>query len=179
MNYHNQNYHNHNQNYHNYQNIALCRFIYLWVILFLFNIVSFSPLVLIILIILLESYSQFFGQKRNMLKGKSFFIDNNANKHIGILMVDVVVLLLILAKNQNLFIYENTLFFILYNFILFIMYKTDIVTLHNKHLYADDIKYSNESYIEYSKRIWNSGVIQTILITVILLSFIHYIKKLL
>ena len=174
MNYHNQNYHN-----QKYQNIALCRFIYLWVILFLFNIVSFSPLVLIILIILLESYSQFFGQKRNMLKGKSFFTYNNSNKHIGILMVDVIVLILILAKNQNLFIYENILFFILYNFVLFIVYKTDIVTLHNKHLYADDVKYSNESYIEYSKRIWNSGVIETILITVILLSFIHYIKKLL
>ena len=93
-------------------------------------------------------------------------------------MVDVIVLILILAKNQNLFIYENILFFILYNFVLFIVYKTDIVTLHNKHLYADDVKYSNESYIEYSKRIWNSGVIETILITVILLSFIHYIKKL-
>ncbi len=155
----------------NYQNLAICRFFYMWAALFLFNVVSFSPAISLGIVVIMEAYSQFLGTKSKIFKERNS--KNFINKHNTILFTDLLIFLIVLLKSQKLYLKENVLFFILYNLLL-LLYNTNIYEMYTKHLLNNDTTYFNETYIKYSKRIWNIDVIQSFIITGIFLYIIRF-----
>lgn len=157
----------------NYQNLALCRFVYIWSFLFLLNIVYFAPTLLLGFIIIFELITQFV-----LTKSKLFKQLNNKKylkKHRSILLVDIILFCLLILKSKSFYIMANVYFFIFYIIILYV-YNTNIIELHRKHLANDDARYVNENYIEYLKRIWNINVFETIILTFIGVTLIHLIQ---
>ena len=151
-----------------YQNIKYCRYIYLWALLYLFNVVNFSPCFSLLVIVLFEIYSHI--SKNNKIK-------NFSSKFLYIMLVDIFLLLLIFIKSKKLFFSENVLFFIYFNIILIVYYKTNIVVL-NINIKNDDQLYKNENYFNYLKRVYNLNYIEYFSITsggLIIIAFINFI----
>ena len=128
----------------NYQNLAYCRWVFVWSFLFLLNIINFSPLVSLIIIFILE-------------------INNNKNymtldKRYGILLSELYLIIAIYVKSNKLYLMENVCIFIIYCVFLYIM-KTNVIKLHKHQLKIDDQIHSNESYWSYLGRIWYSFLI--------------------
>ena len=114
-----------------WQHLALCRFIYIWAVLYLLNIISYSPILLLGIIILIECLSQLVLNKSKLFKKKHS--NNFKKKHKTILTVDIIIFLLLLIKSKNIYFKENVTFLILYMIIL-LFHKTNILELHNKFL---------------------------------------------
>ena len=144
------------------QNIKYCRYIYLWALFYLLNLIDFSPSSSLIIIVLIEIYNHI----SNFNKVKNF-----SNKFLFILLADIFLLILVLFKSKKLFIIENLLFFIYFNIILIVYYKTNILIL-NKYTNEDDKIYKNETYINYLKRVYNLNFIEYFFITLCGIIFI-------
>jgi len=129
------------------QNLALCRYIYIWAMLFLFNVVPFSPLCLLGIIIVMEFWNQASLQKTYVTPGKA----------VGMLLADITFFVLIFVKDKRPYIVQNILFLVFY-MLLLRAYQTDIVTLHTQLLKQDDIIHRNEPYLEYMRRIWDLAI---------------------
>ena len=128
----------------NYQNLAYCRWLFVWSFLFLLDIIKFSPLVSLIIIFILE-------------------VNNNKNymtidKRYGILLSELFFIIAIYIKSNKLYLMENVCIFIIYCSFLYTM-KTNVIKLHRKQLKIDDQIHSNESYWSYLGRIWYSFLI--------------------
>ena len=128
----------------NYQNLAYCRWLFVWSFLFLLDIIKFSPLVSLIIIFILE-------------------VNNNKNymtidKRYGILLSELFFIIAIYIKSNKLYLMENVCIFIIYCSFLYTM-KTNVIKLHRNQLKIDDQIHSNESYWTYLGRIWYSFLI--------------------
>ena len=125
----------------NYQNLAYCRWLFVWSFLFLLDIIKFSPLVSLIIIFILE-------------------INNNKNymtidKRYGILLSELFFIIAIYIKSNKLYLMENICIFIIYCSFLYSM-NTNVIKLHRSQLKIDDQLHTNESYWSYLGRIWYS-----------------------
>ena len=128
----------------NYQNLAYCRWLFVWSFLFLLDIIKFSPLVSLIIIFILE-------------------VNNNKNymtidKRYGILLSELFFIIAIYIKSNKLYLMENVCIFIIYCSFLYTM-NTNVIKLHRTQLKIDDQIHSNESYWSYLGRIWYSFLI--------------------
>ena len=128
----------------NYQNLAYCRWLFVWSFLFLLDIIKFSPLVSLIIIFILE-------------------VNNNKNymtidKRYGILLSELFFIIAIYIKSNKLYLMENVCIFIIYCSFLYTM-NTNVIKLHRTQLKIDDQLHSNESYWSYLGRIWYSFLI--------------------
>jgi len=129
-----------------YQNLAYCRYLQLWTIFYLFNIVKYNPCISLFTVSLLHLCSL-----------------DSTSKRILILFQDYILISLIIIKlkcNQNsiiknLNIFSNLLVFLCY---LFILKEINVnpIKLYMEYLPNDDKNYKHENYIEYFKRIWIS-----------------------
>ena len=129
-----------------YQNLAYCRYLQLWTIFYLFNLVKYNPCISLLIVSLLHLYN----------------IDSTS-KRILILFQDYILISLIIIKlkfNQNSIIKNlnislNLLVFLFY---LFILKEINInpIKLYLEYLPNDDKNHKNENYVEYFKRIWTS-----------------------
>ena len=125
----------------NYQNLAYCRWLFVWSFLFLLDIIKFSPLVSLIIIFILE-------------------VNNNKNymtidKRYGILLSELFFIIAIYIKSNKLYLMENICIFIIYCSFLYSM-NTNVIKLHRSQLKIDDQLHTNESYWSYLGRIWYS-----------------------
>ena len=82
----------------NYQNLAYCRWLFVWSFLFLLDLIKFSPLVSLIIIFILE-------------------VNNNKNymtidKRYGILLSELFLIIAIYIKSNKLYLMENICIFI-------------------------------------------------------------------
>ena len=123
-----------------YQNIAYCRFVFIWALLFIFNFIKFSPLLTLIIIFLFESSTK-----------KEYMTDN---KKIGLLLSEFLFIIVLVYKSRNLYIFENVCIFLFYLCFLFII-DVSIIKLHTQHLPRDDLIYSHENYNDYLTRVWS------------------------
>ena len=128
----------------NYQNLAYCRWLFVWSFLFLLDIIKFSPLVSLIIIFILE-------------------VNNNKNymtidKRYGILLSELFFIIAIYIKSNKLYLMENICIFIIYCSFLYSM-NTNVIKLHRSQLKIDDQLHTNESYWSYLGRIWYSFLI--------------------
>ena len=103
-----------------YQNIAYCRFVFIWALLFIFNFIKFSPLLTLIIIFLFESSTK-----------KEYMTDN---KKIGLLLSEFIFIIVLVYKSRNLYIFENVCIFLFYLCFLFII-DVSIIKLHTQHLH--------------------------------------------
>lgn len=129
------------------QNLAYCRYIYIWAILFFFNIVPYSPLTSLFFINILEIQNQINYKKKYVTSSKEF----------GLVFVDLLVFILICIKDRNPYILPNILFFIFYLLILHAN-NTNVLTLHKTLLKQDDLFHSQENYFQYMKRVWGLAI---------------------
>ncbi len=125
-----------------YQNYAYCRLIHIWSFLSITKISKISPLISIYIIFIIHNIS--------FIINKSYF----TNKNIGILLFDIFLLFLNIIINNKIQIYSNLLFFFIYLLILKYYFKISPIKLYTIFLPEDDLKYYDETYIEYKKRIW-------------------------
>jgi hypothetical protein len=128
----------------NYQNLAYCRWLFVWSFLFLLDLIKFSPLVSLVIIFILE-------------------VNNNKNymtidKRYGILLSELFFIIAIYIKSNKLYLMENICIFIIYCSFLYSM-NTNVIKLHRSQLKIDDQIHSNESYWSYLGRIWYSFLI--------------------
>ena len=122
-----------------YQNIAYCRFVFIWALLFIFNFIKFSPL----LTLIFESTS------------KKPYI--TTNKKTGLLLSEIIFIVVLLFKSRKLYVFENISFFLIYLVFLYTI-NVNIFNLHNHHLVRDDLIYSQENYKDYFIRIWSTFI---------------------
>lgn len=127
-----------------YQDLAYCRFIFIWSILFLLDYIHFSPLITLFIIFILENISD----KPYMSK----------HKQTGLLLSELFFIILLLLKSKKLYIKENIMIFWLYLSYLY-LFNIDVITLHNYHLKIDDLQHNQENYWQYLYRIWCSFLI--------------------
>ena len=114
----------------NYQNLAYCRWLFVWSFLFLLDLIKFSPLVSLIII----------------------------DKRYGILLSELFFIIAIYIKSNKLYLMENICIFIIYCSFLYSM-NTNVIKLHRSQLKIDDQLHTNESYWSYLGRIWYSFLI--------------------
>jgi len=118
------------------QNLAYCRYLQIWGILYIINFVDSSPLLSLLLVSLLHLFKCKFNSKR-----------------IGIIVSDYILIGIIFYKNKKLYIYENIIAFLIYIKILYLI-NVNPIKLYSKYLKNDDKKYEKENYLNYMKRIW-------------------------
>lgn len=118
------------------QNLAYCRYLHIWCILYFLNIVRSSPLISLIIISFLHLFSLEFNSKK-----------------IGILLTDYILIGIIAYKNDKLYIQTNFLVFLIYIKILYVI-NVNPIKLYTKYLKNDDKKFKDENYFSYLKRIW-------------------------
>ena len=118
------------------QNLAYCRYLHIWCILYFFNIIKSTPLISLIIISFLHLFSLEFNSKR-----------------LGILLTDYILIGIIAYKNNKLYIQTNILVFLIYMKILFLI-NVNPIKLYKKYLKKDDKKFKDENYFSYLKRIW-------------------------
>lgn len=125
------------------QNLAYCRYIYIWAIFFLLNVVPYSPLTSLFFINILELQNQMNSKKKYV----------SSSKALGLISVDILIFLLVFIKDRNPYILPNILFFIFYLLVLHAS-GTNVLTLHKHLLKQDDVFHSQENYFQYMKRVW-------------------------
>ena len=131
----------------NYQNLAYCRFLHIWMTLYLLNLSPYSPI--------LSFYLTFISHVANLFNNKNLSI----NKLYGLTLSDIFIIILLNFKSNQLHVFDNIVMFIFYNILLLIynfIYhdNINIITLHTIKLKDDDIKYKHENYFQYIFRIW-------------------------
>ncbi len=119
------------------QNLAYCRYLQIWSILKLFNLVQSSPLISLSVVSIIHLINIGCSSKR-----------------IGILFQDYVLIGLIYSKDRQIYIYENIFVFLAYLQFLLIL-RVNFCKLYIKYLPVDDKKYEMENYIQYLYRIWS------------------------
>ncbi len=124
-----------------YQDLAYCRLLFVWSFLYLFNILQFSPLITLIIIVFIE-----------LTNNKSYM---NPNKRYGIVLSEIYLIIAIFIKSRKLYLLENMIVFIVYCGFLVLM-GTNIKKLHTEQLVIDDKLHSEETYWIYLGRIWYS-----------------------
>ena len=120
----------------NVQNLAYCRYLHIWSLLYFLNMIKSTPLSSLIIV--------------------SFFHLFNigiSSKKIGILLQDYLLIYTILCFDRNLYIYDNLFTIIIYTNVLLII-NINPIKLYTKLLPADDKQYANENYYEHLLRIW-------------------------
>ena len=132
-----------------YQNLAYCRFLFLWSFLYVFDIVKFSPLITLLIVIIIE------------LNMDKYYM--NRNKRYGIIISEIYLVIMLILKNRKLYLIENTIAIMLYCGILLLM-ETNIIKLYNNQLLVDDRIYSEETYWNYLARTWYSFFYQLVFI---------------
>ena len=142
----------------NYQDLALCRFVYVHAMFFIFGLTSISPTAILGVIVVLEFLMQTVSLKSEVSN------ENFKNKHRAILLADIVVLACVLAVSRKVNIRENLILFAAYCAGLALA-GTDVITLHRKHLHEDDLAHQDETYLQYMRRIWTSSVLGTLFFT--------------
>ena len=142
----------------NYQDLALCRFVYVHAMFFIFGLTSISPTAILGVIVVLEFLMQTVSLKSEV-SNKNF-----KTKHRAILLADIVVLACVLAVSRKVNIRENLILFAAYCAGLALA-GTDVITLHRKHLHEDDLAHQDETYLQYMRRIWTSSVLGTLFFT--------------
>ena len=125
-----------------YQNYAYCRLIHIWSLLSLIKITKVSPLISIYIIFIIHNIS--------FIINRSYF----TNKNIGILLFDILLIILNIIVNNKIHIYSNLLFFFIYLIILKYYFNISPIKLYTFFLPEDDLKYYDETYIQYKKKIW-------------------------
>ena len=125
-----------------YQNLAYCRYIFIWSFLFLLNIVPYSPASSLIPIVIIN---YFFNQAKDIMTKSKFY---------GMFISELFLLIAILSKVFDFFIIENIIFFVTYSGIIYIYFDINPLFLHTTLLASDDEKYKNELYFPYMKRVW-------------------------
>tara|TARA_B110000467_G_C18211731_1_gene417825 strand:- start:56 stop:457 length:402 start_codon:yes stop_codon:yes gene_type:complete len=125
-----------------YQNLAYCRYIFIWSFLFLLNIVPCSPASSLIPIVIIN---YFFNQAKDIMTKSKFY---------GMFISELFLLIAILSKVFDFFIIENIIFFVTYSGIIYIYFDINPLYLHTTLLASDDEKYKNELYFPYMKRVW-------------------------
>ena len=122
-----------------YQNLAYCRYIYIWSFLYLANIIYFSPSSTIACIIILH-------------------LSNNSNitrnKKYGMILIDFILLTSCLVKDFKFYLIENIICLLFYLIILLLI-KVNPIILYTKYLEEDNKNHKDELYIAYMFRIWN------------------------
>lgn len=118
------------------QNLAYCRYLHIWCILYFFNIIKSTPLISLIIVSFLHLFSLQLNSKR-----------------IGILLTDYLLIGIIYYKNKNLYIGINIIVFLIYIKILFLI-NVNPIKLYVKYLKNDDKKFKAENYLSYLKRVW-------------------------
>lgn len=131
----------------NYQNLAYCRFLHIWMTLYLLNLSPYSPI--------LSFYITFISHVANLFNNKNLSI----NKLYGLILSDILIIILLNFKSNQLHVFDNIVMFIFYNILLLIYNFTyndniNIITLHTIKLKDDDSKYKHENYFQYIFRIW-------------------------
>tara|TARA_B110000495_G_C23002048_1_gene591486 strand:- start:1036 stop:1440 length:405 start_codon:yes stop_codon:yes gene_type:complete len=125
-----------------YQNLAYCRYIFIWSFLFLLNIVPYSPASSLIPIVIIN---YFFNQAKDIMTKSKFY---------GMFISELFLLIAILSKVFDFFLIENIIFFVTYSGIIYIYFDINPLYLHTTLLASDDEKYKNELYFPYMKRVW-------------------------
>ena len=125
-----------------YQNLAYCRYIFMWSFLFLSNIVPYSPAASLVIIVIVNYY--FNNAKDSM----------TANKFYGMLLSELFLLIAVLSKVFNFFIIENLIFVTIYGSGIYFYFNINPIYLHTTLLPEDDKKYKHELYFPYMKRVW-------------------------
>lgn len=118
------------------QNLAYCRYLHIWCILYFLNIVKSSPLISLIIVSFLHLFSLEFNSKR-----------------LGILLIDYILITIIYNRDKKLYIGINIIVFLIYMKILFLI-NVNPIKLYTKYLKNDDKKFKDENYFSYLKRIW-------------------------
>ena len=124
-----------------YQDLAYCRLLFIWSFLYLFDLVHFSPLITLIIVVLID-----------ITNNKSYM---NPNMRYGIVLSEIYLIIAICTKSRKLYVLENMIVFILYCGFLLVM-GTNIKKLHTKQLVIDDKLHSEETYWNYLGRVWYS-----------------------
>ena len=124
-----------------YQDLAYCRYTFIWSILFLIGLVKFSPLLSLLIIFILE------------LTSEKYYMTNH--KRNGILLSELFFIVALALKDTRLYIKENMIAVLLYLCYLYI-FHVNVFTLHMEYLKEDDIQYKNENYWNYLGRVWHS-----------------------
>tara|TARA_B100000963_G_scaffold265624_1_gene233827 strand:- start:204 stop:593 length:390 start_codon:yes stop_codon:yes gene_type:complete len=117
------------------QNLAYCRYLQIWSLLYFCNIVKTTPMISIVFTSFLHLYTLKCNTKR-----------------IGILAQDYILVASICIYNKKLYIVTNFLVFFYYINIL-ILLNINPIKLYTKDIPKDDLKYKNENYCNYLKRI--------------------------
>ena len=117
------------------QNLAYCRYLHIWSILYFLNIVKSSPLISLVTVSFLHLFSHEMNSKR-----------------IGILLTDYLLMGMIYYKDNKLYIEVNIIVFLIYMKILFLI-NVNPIKLYTKYLKNDDKKFKDENYFSYLKRI--------------------------
>ena len=125
-----------------YQNLAYCRYIFMWSFLFLTNIVPYSPAASLVIIVIINYY--FNHSKESMTK----------NKFYGMIVSELFLLIAVLLKVFKFFIVENLIFVSIYGGVIYFCFNINPIYLHTTLLPKDDIKHKYELYFPYMKRVW-------------------------
>ena len=152
-----------------YQNLAYCRYIQIWFILYISNVITSSPIVSLFCTSILHLYNI-----------------NLSSKKIFILLQDYILIYTIFykIKNHNIIqinpnitnfdiihhnynftdfnLQENIIFFIIYIKVLF-LFDVNPIRLYTVYLNKDDNKYKHENFIKYFFRIWYLFIFDKIL----------------
>jgi hypothetical protein len=118
------------------QNLAYCRYLHIWSILYFLNIIKSSPLISLLIVSFLHLFSLEFNSKR-----------------IGILITDYILITIIYNGDKKLYIGINIIVFLIYMKILFLI-NINPIKLYTKYLKNDDKKFKDENYFSYLKRVW-------------------------
>ena len=118
------------------QNLAYCRYLQVWGILKLCNLVQSSPLISLDIVSIIHLINIECSSKR-----------------IGILLQDYVLIGLIYYQDRQIYIYENVFVFMIYLQMLFIL-RINFCKLYIHYLPVDDRRYATENYAQYLFRIW-------------------------
>ena len=102
-----------------YQDLAYCRYTFIWSILFLIGLVNFSPLLSLFIIFILE------------LTSEKYYMTNH--KRNGILLSEMFFIVALALKDTRLYIKENMIAIFLYLCYLYI-FQVNVITLHMEYL---------------------------------------------
>jgi hypothetical protein len=152
-----------------YQNLAYCRYLQLWAISNLLNIVKSNPNLSLFTVSILHLYNVNFSSKRifivlqdylliyciffkiknENMREKNFKLYNFSITNINISNFNIFDY----NYNNNFYILENCICFIIYIKIL-LLFDINPIKLYTKYLPKDDKKYKNENFVNFFFRIW-------------------------
>lgn len=157
-----------------YQNLAYCRYLQLWAISNLLNIVKSNPNISLFLVSILHLYNIKFSSKRIFIILQDYLLiyciffkiknENMREKNYNLYKFNIINYN-IFNHNYKLFdlyIQENIIFFLIYIKIL-MLFDVNPLKLYRKYLPNDDLKYKNENFTKYFYRIWYLFIFDKIL----------------